>query len=243
MELREYWDILWQRRWVVLAVTVLAMLSNLAFSWQLAPPSYAASVRLAVKPQIEPRTERFYGYDEYYAYVASEYLVDDVINVIESGAFRDDLRTKLQGKLSSSIGPIEGKKAHRVMTVNVTMSSASDALLVAQAVGELLSETGSKYFSRISSQNPDVQIVDPPSAYQVAENRRSLDIMLRAVLGFLVGLGLALLLEYLSDTMRGAAQVESAIGLPVLGEIPREPRRRAKRPQPRAASSIHSTSA
>lgn len=225
MELREYWEIVWQRWWIVVGVVILAVLSNIAFTWQFSPP-YQATIRLAVKPQLEPRTEQYYGYDEYYAYVASEFLVDDVIQIIESNAFMGDLAARLQGKLTgSSLGSIEAKKAHRVMTVNVTTSSRQDALLIAQAIGDVLSEKGSKYFDAISQQNPQVQVVDPPSVFQVGESRRSLDLALRAVLGLIAGIGIVFLLDYLSDTLRGAAQVERALGLPVLGEIPRESRR------------------
>ncbi len=222
MELREYWEILWRRWWVIVAVTVLAALSSVAFSWQLAPPPFKATIRLAVKPQIGAPTEKFYNYDEYYAYVASEYLVDDVINVIESPAFQNDLRAKLQGQLAGGIGAIEGKKAHRVMTVGVTTASSADALRAAQEIGTLLSEQGSKYFANISAQNPVVTIVDPPSAIQLGESRRAPDLILRVVLGLLVGIGLAFLLDYLSDTIRGAAHLERTIDLPILGEIPRE---------------------
>ncbi|MCL5962578.1 MAG: Wzz/FepE/Etk N-terminal domain-containing protein [Chloroflexi bacterium] len=229
MELREYWGILWQRRWIILAVVILAVLSNVAFTWRVAPPPFRATIRLAVKPQIEPRSDKFYTFDEYYAYVASEYLVDDVIEVVQSPAFHSDLRAKLAGKLAGGLGTLEAKKAHRVMSISITSPSHNDALLEAAAVGELLSEKGSKYFSSISSQNPEVKIVDPPSAYQLGENRRSLDLVLRAVLGLLAGIGLAVLLEYLSDTVKGAAYVEGTLGLPVLAEIPQESKRLRRR--------------
>ena len=229
MELKEYWEIVWPRWWIVVSVVILAILSNLVFAWQFSPP-YQATVRLAVKPQLEPRTEQFYGYDEYYAYVASEFLVDDIIQIIESNAFHNDLGARLQGKLAGkTLGSIEAKKAHRVMTVNVTTGSREDALLIAQAIGDVLSEKGSKYFSSISQQNPEVRVVDPPSVFQVGENRRTLDLALRAVLGLIVGIGIVFLLDYLSDTLRGAAHVENALGLPVLGEIPRETRQMRER--------------
>lgn len=228
MELREYWEILWRRRWIIISVTVLAIFSNLLVSWQFAPP-YKATIRLAVRPQIEARTEKFYNYDEYYAYVASEYLVDDVSSVVESRAFVDDLESKLQGKVAGiPLGAVEVKKIHRVMIVGVTLPSKDDALLAAQTVADLLTAKGSKYFANISWQNPEVQLVEPPSAIQVGENRRAMDLALRAMLGLFAGIGIALLLEYLGDTVRGAAQVERSIGLPVLGEIPQETSRLRK---------------
>ncbi len=232
MELKEYWEIVVQRKWVVISLTVLALVASMVFALHFAL-SYKATTRLAVKPQNESRSTTYYSYDEYYAYVASEYLIDDVIELLESAAFRQDLREKLQGQIGEIPDKaIDAKKTHRVLVVNVTAGSEDQAILIAQTIGDLLTEPDSKYFARLSWQNPTVTIVDPPRVESLGEGRRALDLGLRTVLGLVAGICLAFMLDYLAGTLRGAGQVERIVGLRVLGEIPRDAgwRKRGTRP-------------
>ncbi|MDA8189688.1 MAG: Wzz/FepE/Etk N-terminal domain-containing protein [Dehalococcoidales bacterium] len=224
MELNEYWQIIRRHIWLVIGLTLIAF----AASWGLGvsfPTAYQATMRLAIKPQSEQRAGSFYTYDEYYAYVATEFLIDDVIEVIESRAFHDDLAQRLAGK----VGPlpdraVQGKKMHRLLMVNVTAGSPEVAQRVAEAVAEILTEPGSKYFASLSWQNPLVTVVDPPRTAQVGESRKYLDVALRTALGFIAGIGLAFLLDYLDGTITGAEQAERLTRLTVLGEIPRRRR-------------------
>ncbi|MBI4318699.1 MAG: hypothetical protein HY675_09430 [Chloroflexi bacterium] len=222
MELKEYWQILVDRRWIVVGLTLLALLASVAVSFGLAT-SYKATVRLAIKPQSDQqRSDKFYSYDEYYAYVASEYLIDDIIELVESEAFRKDLKKLLEGQVSDiPERAIQAKKTHRVLIVNATLGSENEALLLVKTIGELL--TGeNKYFSLLSWQNPTVTIVDQPQVTVPSESRRALELGLRAALGLFAGIGLAFLLEYVAGSVRSAGQVERSLALPVLGEIPRE---------------------
>ncbi|MBI2953597.1 MAG: hypothetical protein HYY30_04730 [Chloroflexi bacterium] len=221
MELREYWDILRRRAWLVIGLTLLALIASLTATVSFAAP-HKATMRLTVKPQADSRSNFYYSYDEYYAYVSSEYLIDDLIEIIESPSFREELVRRLEGKVASLPDKaIEGKKAHRVLTINVVTGSKDSARLVAETIGALLTDPSAKYYSDLSWQNPTVTIVDPPNVVQLGEGRKYLDIGLRAVLGLIAAVGLAFLLDYLDGTITGAQRVEMLIGLPVLGEIPR----------------------
>ncbi len=222
MEIKEYWDIVRRRAWIVVGLTVLAFAGSWIASAGLAA-SYQASLRLAVKPQTEQHSSTFYTYDEYYSYVASEYLVDDIIEVIQSQAFKDDLLDRLHGKVTSLPDKaIEGKKSHRVLVVNVTAGSRDAAQLVAETVAQVLTAPGNKYFKDLTSQNPVVTLVDAPRTVQVGESRKFLDIALRTMLGLIAGIALVFLLDYLDGSVTEAQQAERLVGLPVLGEIPRQ---------------------
>lgn len=223
MEIREYWDIVWRRAWIVVCLTVLAFAASWMASASLTA-SYQATMRVAVKPQlVEPRPNSFYTYDEYYAYAASEFLVDDIIEIIESRAFGEELLSRLSGKMAGVSGvAIDGKKMHRVLIVNVTSSSPETAQLAAETIGQLLTEPDNKYFANLSWHNPVANVVDPPRTVQIGESRKFLDIGLRTVLGLIAGIGLAFLLDYLDGSVTKAQQAERLIGLPVLGEIPRQ---------------------
>ena len=69
--------------------------------------------------------------------------------------------------------------------------------------------------------SPYVDILDPASwAWPVSGGRR-MNIVLGGLIGLLLGLGAAFFLEYLDRSIRSTTDVESVLGLAVLGWIPR----------------------
>ena len=228
MELKTYWEVVRQRAWVVVGTFVLALAASL-IGLALVPQaiSYQATVRLAVKPVPEPRTGSYYTFDDYYPYLSSEFLNDDVIELVQGALFMQDLQARLKGKLATPPwGSIKAKKAHRVLTMTITSGTPEGALALAQAATESLSEKDEsgrqRYFGQITSREQTVAVVDPPAITAGPGTRGVLDLALRGLLGLLAGLALAFLLDYLDDTVRGAEDVERLLGVPALGEIPPE---------------------
>lgn len=70
-------------------------------------------------------------------------------------------------------------------------------------------------------QAPNVAVIDAavPSTSPISP-RKMLNMALGGFLGLFIGLGLALLLEFLDTTVRTPDEIESLLGLPVLGRIP-----------------------
>jgi Mrp family chromosome partitioning ATPase/capsular polysaccharide biosynthesis protein len=66
-------------------------------------------------------------------------------------------------------------------------------------------------------------LVQPAVAADQVAPRTMRDLVLAFALGAILGIGLAFLVERLDTRVRTAEEVESMIGLPVLGEIPRPP--------------------
>jgi capsular polysaccharide biosynthesis protein len=65
-----------------------------------------------------------------------------------------------------------------------------------------------------------VSVVQPPQITAQPTGRNALlNLAARSLVGLIAGVGLAFLLEYLDDSIR-ADEVESLLGLPLLGEIP-----------------------
>jgi capsular polysaccharide biosynthesis protein len=96
MELRQYWGVIWRRRWLVLAIAILAGLFSI-YSFLTAPRVYESeatfAVRFAQEEAGEPNPDGnsggtvFFNYADYYKFLSSEYLVDDFTQIIESDAF------------------------------------------------------------------------------------------------------------------------------------------------------------
>jgi tyrosine-protein kinase Etk/Wzc len=72
-----------------------------------------------------------------------------------------------------------------------------------------------------ASASPYVDVVDPAVGATPAVPRGQLNLVLGALLGIILGIGAAFFLEYLDRTVRTSADVETLLGIPVLGIIPR----------------------
>jgi capsular polysaccharide biosynthesis protein len=66
-----------------------------------------------------------------------------------------------------------------------------------------------------------VSIVNDPVTRRPAPLALVAEIGLRTLVGLVVGVGLAFLVEYVDQTVRTSQEAEDVLGLPVLGEIPR----------------------
>jgi len=68
----------------------------------------------------------------------------------------------------------------------------------------------------------NVQIIDEAPLPQIpAEPNRVRNVILGALIGLVMGIGLAFLLEYLDRSVKTEEQVTAILGVPVLGSIPR----------------------
>lgn len=224
MELREYARILWKRAWMIAALTVLA--GVISFFLSPAREGYEATLRVAIGVQPEEPRQNYYQYDRYYAFLASEYLADDFGEVVKSRAFLQDVQQEL-GNTTLPLGSIFGergaRKTHRLLTLTVTGRGPDEAQNIADAVVRVMENKGNQYLAQLGSDRAVVRVVDPPQVYPAVRGLRVLlDVGLRTGLGFLTGLALALLLEYLDNTLRGRQEVEGSLGLAVLGELPPE---------------------
>ena len=69
--------------------------------------------------------------------------------------------------------------------------------------------------------SPYVEILDPSLGAQQIQGRGRVNVFLGALLGLILGVGAAFFLEYLDRTVRTSSDVESLLGIPVMGIIPR----------------------
>lgn len=79
--------------------------------------------------------------------------------------------------------------------------------------------------ARISEvmQPTDIQVIDravAPKANKPIKPNKKQNVMIAAFFGFLIGTGLAFVLEYFNKTINSADDIQTYLGLPVLGRIP-----------------------
>ncbi len=227
MELRTYWKIITRRWWLPVGLALLVGLLTLAMQrpWQPRPISYSASMRFNVGVQPE-RIPGVYTYDRYYTMLTSEYLVDDLGEIVRSQAFATEVSRRLAaqgitvpaGAIGASTQP---GKLHRILTVNVGWGDEAQLRAISEAIAATMTESSAAFFGQFSAEEADIRLIDPPAISQVGRPaREQLDLPLRVLLALVAGIALAFFWHYLDASVREREDLEQ-MGLTVLGEIPR----------------------
>jgi capsular polysaccharide biosynthesis protein len=229
MELRTYWEILRRRWWLplLLAGLVAAISTVQLRPWEARPSSYTTSMRLLVG--VLPATDAAESaYDpRYYAWLTSEYLVDDFTEVVRSALFAQGVSARLTDQaIELPPGVIQGSAAtgqqHRIITLSFTWGDEEQLAAIANAAAAEITENAVTYFQALGTEGAGVTVLDGPMISEVGPTLRDrLEWPLRIGLGLLVGLGLIFLLEYLDTSLRKRSEVEM-LGLRVIGEIPKD---------------------
>jgi hypothetical protein len=235
MELREYWTILMRRWWLAL-LPALVVTAYTVLTYDEPPTVYQAHMNFAagVAPQTLPDN---YTYDGYYAWLASEYVANGLSDVVRRERFAAAVSARLAGDgvllpdgapiPSGAIqGAIASDNAQSLFVVYVTWGDPVTLLSIADAVALELTENAGAYFPQLANPSmPPARRVDTPVPIAVPPSLRGqlTGPAVRVALGLAAGLGLVFLLHYLDPTIRHRAELE-ALGVEVLGEIPRRSR-------------------
>ena len=112
-----------------------------------------------------------------------------------------------------------------MLTVSLTLADPDLLSHVLAGVVAVLTEDNAAALPQLGGQRAVLTQLDEPVVNPIAPGiRGQLDLPLRVALALLAGLALAMLAHYIDPTVRDRAEVER-VGLPILGQIPREKKR------------------
>jgi capsular polysaccharide biosynthesis protein len=84
-----------------------------------------------------------------------------------------------------------------------------------------------QYLKALTAYNTQLEVVTPPVTHRANTIPGLIsEVGLRTLIGLLVGVGAAFLIDYLDPSVRTRQEAESLLQMPVLGEIPRPARRK-----------------
>ena len=228
MEFRQYWQIFRRRWWIpFLLMALVAIFSVIQLRpWQPSPPFYNASMRMLVG--VLPAADADVAeYDpRYYAWLTSEYLVDDFTEVVRSDLFAQNVSGRLsQQDIQIPAGTIRGSaatgKQHRIITLSFGWPDEAELSAITSAAADELTENASLYFQQLGTDGAGITLLDAPVVTLAGRSLRDrLDLPLRLLIAFVLGVGLVYLLDYMDTSVRGRADLE-ALGYVILGEIPK----------------------
>lgn len=203
-----------KRLWVILLVTVVLM--GVAVGFSLAQkPMYEASIKILVGQQR--------GTDEYVSAYDLEQLTQTIAEGVNSRPVSEGVIRQL-GLHTTPEDLLDNLRVEQIGETQFIQASYRDASpkmaqRVANSVGRVFSERISEVSPSANSITATVweQAVVPDTPVSPNPLRNGL---MALVLGLMLGVGLAFLLEHLDDSWRSSQEVEQISGVPTFGAIP-----------------------
>lgn len=216
ISLKELLQTLKKRFYLILTITLLAVLVSGVISYFFLTPIYQSSTQLLVNQS--KNEQAMYNYNEVQTNLQ---LINTYNVIIKSPAILDLVNKEL--KLGLSTGELNNKitvaseKNSQVVNISVQDPNANTAAKIANKTAEI--------FTREISQIMNVDNVSILAKAQVGEKQSPikpkplLNIAIALVVGLMSGVGLAFLLEYFDNTIKTEQDIEKMLGMPVLGVI------------------------
>lgn len=218
IDLREYIRIIRKRYLIILMLPIIAVLTSALLSWFVIQPTYEANTTLIVG-KVQGQTEGL-GSNDYNMVMANKQLAKTYGEIAKSNTVLSKVNQELQLGYTAE----ELKK-------KVKVDSVGDTELISIAVQDrnpqeacrIANSLAGNFSSRVM-EIKKVQYVSMVDKAAVPEKpikpKKMLNVAVSGFLGLMIGSGLALLLEYLDNTLKSTEDVQRWLELPVLGVIP-----------------------
>lgn len=227
MEFRDLLKLIRSRWWIPTGLAALVLLFSLAQMVLGGGRGYTVEIRMLIGVHpIDVADESLYD-PRYYAWLVSEYLVDDFSEVVASGLFAENVTARLLDDYDIEIKPeaIQGNadtgRTHRILDMEFEWPNEQEAIAIGDAVTAEITENSEAYFRQLTTVRSEITVIEGPVVEPTAPTLlQRLELPLRLILSLFAGLSIILLLDYLDSSIRERKELE-ALGFPVLAEIPK----------------------
>ncbi|MGJ9459059.1 YveK family protein [Oceanobacillus sp. CF4.6] len=199
INLKDYFDLIKQRFWMIIVITLLTTLAGYFYSDQNYTPLYQSSTRIILGSGTEDMNTLMV-------------MIKDPI-IMEK--VKDDVNLSKSSEAIAGQITVERIDDSQVIRISVT---DQDADLTA----EIANSTATSFKSEIVGilGYSDVQLLSPakvnPNPINETQNRT---VIIAFVFGLIIGIGLIFLIDSLDSKVRKEREVEEILGVPVLGVV------------------------
>lgn len=217
LDLRELLHIVQKRIWIILLITILATTISAILSFFILSPVYQANTTLYVGKEINVE-----GNLNYQDVLLGGQLVKDyrelaksrlVTTIVAAQLSRNDITA---GQISSML-TVNSKNDTRIFEISVQNTDPVLASEIANRTAQVFKE---KAIELLHEQN--VQVIDVAvTPTSPIKPNKLMNVAIAMMLGLMLGLGVAFLIEFLDNTIKSVEDVQKHLGLPVIGSIPK----------------------
>jgi hypothetical protein len=186
-------------------------------------PSYSASIRYTAAQVLEAIPNRDGDYQD--VWLASELTVNAFTDWVRGSRFEQMVRQEAERQglsLTTGAFSISAENDKSVGKIILTGADAEQLGRVAEAAVTVMRTASREVFPQLGGEAAQVELLDEPQVTTIPPPiaNRLLPVI-RVALAALLGIGLALVIDYADPFLRRRAQLESA-GIRVLVSVPRE---------------------
>lgn len=214
---KAYFKMLKKKLWLVMLITLIFTAGTAYYAMYRIEPLYEANTKLFVLTY-QPRENNRLYYDDL---MASQALVTNYQELIKSRAITSEVIKKLKiTDLSNKelVGNIDAELIPNTSMLSVTVRHENPDLVAAIA-NELCTVFIEKLNTLTKTDN--ISMVDKPTvSSQPVFPQTKLFIAFGFLIGFMLSLGLILILVFFNDTIGSLEQIENKTGLRVIAVIP-----------------------
>jgi len=216
INLKELFQTIKKRIYLITSITLVAMILSGLVSYLVLTPEYKSSTQILVNQNKDDQTLYEYNQVQTNVQLISTYSV-----IIKSAAILNSVKNDLNLDMSVSALnnkiTVENAQNSQIMTISVTDSNPSTALEIANKTAEVFKK-----------EIKDIMSIDNVTILPLADDQEKqspispnppLNVIIVGIIGLLIGIGIAFLLEYLDNTVKTEQDVEKLLNLPVLGAI------------------------
>lgn len=216
ISLQELFSTLKKRLGLILILTILAVIIAGVVSYTLLTPIYQTSTQILVNQEQTEATQLtnqniqtdLQLINTYSVIIKSPAILDQVAQQLDLGLTAEQLNSK-----------ITVSNAENSQVVNVAVEDADPAIAVdiANTTADVFQNEILELMNvdNVSILSPAVLKEDPTPI----KPNPMLNMAIAAVIGLMLGVGIAFLLEYLDTTIKSDQDIEDVLGIPVLGMI------------------------
>jgi len=215
IRLDEIFDALKKRWLMIVSITLIAAIIAAVLSFFVIKPKYEASTKLFIgKEEAESQ-----GYSQndvtmyqklMKTYTATIKTKDLVEKALGSSNLEVDTKSVLENLTVTSLADTQ------ILEVKYKSIDPMEAKTIIEEITDEFMKTSKKLVPNGNIQIIEsVEVPDKP----VSPNKK-MNIAIAFVLGLMVSVGLALLLEFLDNTFKTKEQIERELDIPVIGTIP-----------------------
>jgi capsular polysaccharide biosynthesis protein len=224
MELRAIGRLL-LRRWPLIVIPAAIVLIVGLVTYRPPSPAYHAGIRFLISQSPAPLALES-DEDNYNTWLESEYIVNSMVDWVGSYRFAVAVSDRL-AEAGTSVDPgaifgsLVADNSRSTLLVSLTHGDPETLPLIFEAVVDVLQEDNTQALPQLGAEPAVVVQLDDPIVNRLPASIASqLDLPFRFALALGVGIGFALLVDYLDPTVRSSNELKK-IGLTVLGEIPK----------------------
>ncbi|PIC95690.1 capsular biosynthesis protein [Sporosarcina sp. P26b] len=216
ISLQELFTTLKKRLGLIIGTTIAAAVIAVIISYFFLTPIYQSSTQILVTQQYVEQ-QQFTSQDiqtnlqlinTYNAIIKTPVILDQVIKNLDL----DITPAALNAQLT-----VNSEQNSQVVNLTVQDPEPHKAVDIANTTAEVFQKeiVNLMNVDNVNILSPAIYVEDP----KPVKPNKQLNIAIAAVIGLMVGVGIAFLLEYLDTTVKTEQDIEELLGLPVLGLV------------------------